>query len=65
MLHGEKKGGIKLYPSNCTLLLSACESVCGARSLVCGYPVKERYGCSGASPEVNKKMSRVLQYMMY
>lgn len=61
MLHEKKGGGIKLYPSNCTLLLSTC----GARSLVWGYPVKERYGCSGASPEVNKKMSRVLQYMMY
>lgn len=54
---------IKLYPSNCTLLLSTCE-VCGARSLVSGYPVKERYGCFGASPEVNK-MSRVLHYVIY
>lgn len=60
----KKKGGmIKLYPSNCTLLLSTCE-VCGARSLVSGYPVKERYGCFGASPEVNK-MSRVLHYVIY
>lgn len=56
MLREKKGGGL-----NCTLLLSTC----GARSLVWGYPVKERYGCSGASPEVNKKMSRVLQYMMY